>query len=125
MGSGDSPSPPAMQLPNPYVIFTDGSSLTYVPGVGHCVYSKAGVLLAVLENAGVVGAYSRGTVTITAGQSSVVYAHGLGRTPFAIVSHKDTNLNGIPFSWTIDGTNLTVTMLGTDVNDNVFAYVLI
>jgi hypothetical protein len=109
----------------PYVVFPDGSYLTYVASIGHCVYSKAGVLLAVLEYAGVVGTLHSGTVTITAGQSSVVLAHGLGRTPFAIVSHKDANLNGIPFTWAIDGTNLTVTMLGTDVNDNVYAYVLI
>jgi len=46
------------------------------------------------------------TQTILVGQNSVIYAHGLGRTPIAIVGA--TNDTGITYYFTIDGANLII-----------------
>lgn len=71
------------------------------------------------------GIAASGTVTILAGNNSVTYAHGLGRTPKAIVGA--TNDTGTTFYFSTDGTNLYVYLSagGLALQNCTFSYVLI
>jgi hypothetical protein len=68
---------------------------------------------------------AQGSLTILAGNNSVTYVHGLGRTPLAIVG--PTNDTGTTWYYTIDGTNLKIFLSGGGLalGNLTFSYVLI
>jgi hypothetical protein len=84
----------------------------------------AGSLIQQPTGQGVSGYSKAGIVTILQGQNSVVLAHGLTYTPIAIVG--PTSDTGVPFYYTIDGTNLTVYLSahGLALQNLTFQYIL-
>lgn len=66
-----------------------------------------------------------GTLTLLQGNNSVVHAHGLGRTPTALVgANSDV---GQEWYYVVDGTNLTIYLSaeGLALSNLTFTYVLI
>lgn len=114
-----------MSIERPYLRLQNGKFITINASGQTCLFDQYGNLLLNLENVTGGGTtVNAGTVTITAGTTEVIFAHGLGRIPKVGICPMD-DLGGISFWATADATNLYVYIHSQDLSNHTFQYFLV